>query len=326
MWIKDYLNLSATRPRWAYIFSDVLLANAVMADSRRFDRAARVNVFLQSWQVSLSTVVRLPEYLRSMIRTARKFGVRFDALDPCDAIKDALPFWRHFALADDLRHITSKSVRCLMVSHGVLEVGQACRVVTRLNSVGAPSAHRPTNACLCADCAADKAAGCDNPHRCALAARRLLKKIQPRWAAGPLRLSDGLSLTTRRIAANVEKAVDDGRVLFDPSIQARLPLASHFRVFNAGVCSGGAVVRRCPPRGVSVPSEETEVYTDGSCDKNESANAVAAGGMWFGENNGRNVSSLVPGPVHSNQAAELYAVSMAAVAVPPFAPLHVVTD
>ncbi|TFK94841.1 hypothetical protein K466DRAFT_617099, partial [Polyporus arcularius HHB13444] len=324
MWIKDYLMLSAARPRWAYV-ADVLLAKAVTADSRSFEREARINVFLQSWRVSLSHMVKLPGYLRSLIRIARKFDVRFDALDPGDDIKDALPFWRHFALSEDTRHATSKSVRCLMTSHGVLEVGQACRVVTRLHSVGVPSAHRPSVGCQCADCAFDRAAGCDNPHRCAMAARKMLEKLNPRWAAGPLRVADGLSLTVRRKQKNVENNVSDGRILFDPSVLACMPLANHFRVFNSNICRDVTVIQR-PPRGVAVPEEEVEVYTDGSCDNNGAADATAAGGVWFGPNNGRNTSSLVIGDAHSNQVAELFAVSIATAVVPPFAPLHIVTD
>lgn len=322
--MKDYLMLSAARPRWAYV-ADVLLAKAVTADSRSFDCAARVNVFLQSWQVSLSSMVRLPEYLRLMIRLARKFEVRFDALDPSDEIKDALPLWRHFGLSDDTRHASSKSTKCLMTSHNVMKVGQACRVVTKLHSIGVPSAHRPSNRCLCADCAVDRAAGCDNPHRCAMAARKMLDKLCPRWAAGPLRVADGLSLTGRRKQKNVDNGLINGRVLFDPSVLARLPLACHFRVFTWGRDRDAAVVQR-PPSGITVRGEEVEVYTDGSCDNNGAANAVAAGGVWFGLNNAQNVSSLVPGMAHSNQVAELFAVSMAAVVVPPFAPLHIVTD
>ncbi|KAI0718700.1 hypothetical protein C8T65DRAFT_540700, partial [Cerioporus squamosus] len=240
-------------------------------------------------------------------------------------LKDALPLWRHFALADDTRHAMSKSVRCLMKSHGVLEVGQACRVVTRLNSIGAPSAHRPTSMCYCADCANDKAAGCDNPHRCALTARKLLQKLCPRWAASSLSVPDGLSLTVRRVQKNADNILDDGRVLFDPSVRARMPIAAHFRVFNVDECRDVAVVKR-PPRGITVLDEETEVYTDGSCDKNGSANAIAAGSVWFGPNDARNVSSLVPGSAHTNQVAELFAVSIAAAVVPPFAALHIVTD
>lgn len=48
--------------------------------------------------------------------------------------------------------------------------------------------------------------------------------------------------------------------------------------------------------------------------------------MWFGPSDIRNCSALVPGLSHSNQAAELYAVSLATAAVPPFAPLHIVSD
>ncbi|KAI0349254.1 hypothetical protein OH77DRAFT_1432221 [Trametes cingulata] len=51
VWLKEYLNLSATRPRWA-VLADALLARAVSASSRNVDVDARFNVFMQTWKVS----------------------------------------------------------------------------------------------------------------------------------------------------------------------------------------------------------------------------------------------------------------------------------
>ncbi|KAI0720604.1 hypothetical protein C8T65DRAFT_545511, partial [Cerioporus squamosus] len=260
-----------------------------------------------------------------MIKIASKYNVRFDAINPTEELKDALPLWRHFALPDEDRLVMSKSVRCLLTAHGVIDVGQACRAAARLHSVGASGAHRPAASCQCVECAVDQAAGCDNPHRCAMAARRMLNKLLPRWTDGPPCLADGLSLTVRRKQANSSNALSDGRVTFDPSITARLPLAAHFRVFEPANAREIVPVSR-PTRGVSIATEEVEVFTDGSCNKNGSHEAVAAGGVWFGPRDVRNTASLVTGAIQSNQSAELFAVGLAVASVPPFAPLHIVTD
>ncbi len=324
MWMKDYLNLSGTRPRWTAV-ADVILARAVTADFRSLDKEVRINMFLQSWKVNTASSSTIPPYLLSMLKAANKFNVRFDALDPSDELKDALPFWRHFALSDESRVIVSKSVRCLVAAHRIRDVGQACKAAARMYSIGETRAHRPAASCLCPDCVKDRVEGCDNPHRCSMAARKILEMMYPRWAIGPRRPEDGLSLTVNRKSMNVIRSECDGRVLFDPSIQARLPLANHFRVFSTAEEREGAIVSR-PPRGASLLEEEVEVYTDGSCDGNGSVVAAAAAGVWFGPNDSRNVASLVPGLVQSNQTAELFAVGLAVNVVPPFAPLHVVTD
>ncbi len=324
MWMKDYLNLSRSRPRWAAV-ADVVFAHAVTADSRSLDRDARVNLFLQSWRVSMASSSTIPPYLLSMMKAAHKYNARFDAIDPSDELKDALPFWRHFALSDESRVVVSKSVRCLLEAHGVRNVGQACKAAARLHSIGEAKGHRPVPGCVCRDCVSDRGEGCDNPHRCAMASRRMLNLLCPRWAAECPGQADGLSLTAHRRSGNRERESRDERVLFDPSIQARLPLANHFRVFSSMEERDSTVVRR-PPRGISLQYEAVEVFTDGSCDENGSSAASAAGGVWFGSGDVRNVASLVPGGPHTNQTAELFAVSLAVNAVPPFAPLHIVTD
>ncbi|KAI0721265.1 hypothetical protein C8T65DRAFT_566283, partial [Cerioporus squamosus] len=260
-----------------------------------------------------------------MIKVAKKYGVRLDVVCPSDALRDALPIWNHFALHEGSRIAATKSIKCLRAGHDVINVGDAAKAAARLHSIGMREGHRPSVQCCCPECSRDKDLGCDNPHRCALAARKILDKLRPRWAVSRNNVADGLSLTPRRLRTNHESLERHGRVLFDPSILARLPIGAHFRVFGDTECCSMAVVRR-PPRGASVMAEAVEVHTDGSCVQNGSDAALAGSGVWFGPGDLRNVAALVPGLAQTNQAAELYAVSLAVASVPPFAPLHIVTD
>ncbi|KAI0706714.1 hypothetical protein C8T65DRAFT_527162, partial [Cerioporus squamosus] len=94
IWMREYLDLTPLRPRWAYV-ADVMLARAVTVDSRQVDLSVRVNAFLQSWKVSMSSQIVLPSYLRDMLRVANKHRVRLDVIDPVEALRDAMPIWSH---------------------------------------------------------------------------------------------------------------------------------------------------------------------------------------------------------------------------------------
>ena len=53
------------------------------------------------------------------------------------------------------------------------------------------------------------------------------------------------------------------------------------------------------------------IHTDGSCRGNGTPLAVSGCGVWFGDDDPRNVSILLPVLPHTNQRAELYAVLLA---------------
>lgn len=75
------------------------------------------------------------------------------------------------------------------------------------------------------------------------------------------------------------------------------------------------------------PSSWTIVYADGSCKHNGTTNAVAGIGVYFGENDRRNVSRTLPtGTRHTSQRAELTAAIEAISAVPIEEPLEIRTD
>lgn len=50
----------------------------------------------------------------------------------------------------------------------------------------------------------------------------------------------------------------------------------------------------------------TIIYTDGACRKNGKLGSQGGIGVYFGENDIRNISEKLPGPIQTNQRAELY--------------------
>ena len=126
---------------------------------------------------------------------------------------------------------------------------------------------------------------------------------------------------------NSRERAADGRIIFNPTLTDSGGIGDTLRAFTGESQEDmrRSAARR-PPREHNVWEEEVEAYTDGSAINNGAANAKAGAGVWFGANDPRNLAVRVPGNSQTNQAAEIYAVIAAAATVPPFAPLHLVTD
>ncbi|OJT13721.1 Transposon TX1 uncharacterized 149 kDa protein [Trametes pubescens] len=323
MRLKDYLNLSVNRPRWALV-ADVLLARAVAASSRATEPRARVNAFLQTWDISTRNAKGLPEDLRRMIKVAKKYRVCCDVRVAKRELKEVMPAWYHLAAEPGRSTANSVSAKCLRRAHGARSVGECERVAARLRPEN--TEHVPRSDCECRECDADRSEGkCGNPHRCALAAGRLLERLQPKWNLGQNENCDGLSLTKSRKRGNETARAEKGRITFDPSVAQGAPLAAVFRAFTDLNRDASEMATR-PPRPFGVQQEETEVYTDGSSIQNGEATARAGSGVWFGQDDCRNEGVRVPYDEQTNQAAEIYAIVVAESKVPPFAPLHIVSD
>lgn len=186
--------------------------------------------------------------------------------------------------------------------------------------------HLASANCDCPMCEKDRReVGCVNPHRCACAAEALLGRLRPKWNPFQTFHADGLTLTQTRKRANDTARAEKGRVVFDPSVTQTGPLAAVFRVFTHGSGVEESVAAR-PPRPFEVVGEEVEVYTDGSCIGNGTAAAAAGSGAWFGHEDERNEGARVPYDAQSNQTGEVYAILLAERQVPPFVPLHLVSD
>ncbi len=322
MRLKDYLNLTTERPRWALV-ADVLLARAVAASSKAVEPKARVNAFLQTWDVSTRHAKGLPEDLRRMIKAAKKFLVCCDVRVATRELKEAMPAWYHLGTEPGRSTANSVAAKCLRKTHGVYTVGECERTAARLQPQN--TEHVQRHDCECRECEEDRVGGCSNPHRCALAAERLLEKLKPKWSLVQNGNGDGLSLTRSRKRTNETARAEKGRIIFDPSVAQGASLAEVFRVFTDPSRDASEVATRLP-RPFGIVQEETEVYTDGSATQNGAASAKAGSGVWFGPQDARNEGARVPYDEQTNQAAEIYAVVLAERKVPPFAPLHIVSD
>ncbi|KAH9856290.1 hypothetical protein C2E23DRAFT_704507, partial [Lenzites betulinus] len=327
MWIKTYLNLQRSRPRWTFL-ADALFAGAPTLASKRVARSVRVNPFLQQWDVSVRPMRPLPAPLRTMISTATRFNTSLSPLLPDEALRLALPIWYHIGMRGGRAAANSAAGRCLRERHLVKTVADCVRVVARLqsNDAGGPP-HILNLRCVCTACECDRRlAGCENPHRCVTAAARALARLAPLWNPHALTNEDGLSPHRRTRHVWHEPDTDEaGAYIFDPSIRSGASVHDGFRVFGSQPNDRRPPLR-APPRPFEVPPEEVMVYTDGSCAANGGTTATAGAGVWYGAGDPRNIAARVPGEVATNQRAELYAVALAVDATPPFARLNVVSD
>ncbi len=109
-WLRSYLNFGPNRPTWAYV-ADAIIAHHTPMSEENVDLTQRINIFLQSWKTS---VIRLPEDLRSLIKTAQKYNTCLDRLALSQTILCGIPIWYHIKLRATRRLFNdSEQVKCL---------------------------------------------------------------------------------------------------------------------------------------------------------------------------------------------------------------------
>lgn len=325
MWLKEYMKLGRERPRWAYL-ADALIARAVAAASKSVDWDARVNYFLQTWNVSTRQSAGLPEHLRRLVKAASVHGMRLELPKPAEDLKKELPIFYHIGGANGRCTENSPALRCLRERHRVRTVADCAAAADHLNR--SRTNHVPRRNCECTDCDSDRRRlGCDNPHRCALAAVKRLRKLRPKWHPDTNHINDGLTLTKRRKKKNTEAMQTRDRVIFDPSITSDPTVEGAMRIFvpDEDTQQDGAAAATRPPKPYAVPDREVEVYTAGVCKDMGKTNARGGCGLWFGQEDRRNEACTLPGRTQTKHAAEIYAVEKAIRGTPPFHTLHIVT-
>ncbi|KAI0650598.1 hypothetical protein C8Q79DRAFT_894682, partial [Trametes meyenii] len=257
-----------------------------------------------------------------MATAAKKYGLRCEARNPARSLRENMPVWYHVGTRPGNSTANSVASKCLRERHGVNTTAQCELVAERLRESG----HKNSPKCPCRACDADRRVrGCENPHRCATAARKAIKRLWMKWRPEARTNDDGLTLTRERRCQNKVAREEKGRIVFDPTITQAAPLAMAFRIFVGNEQHETKAALR-PQSGIQVEQEEVEVYTDGACERNGEQDAAAGSGIWFADSDQRNKGERLPYEHQSNQAAEVYAVAMACREVPPFAPMHVVSD
>ncbi|KAL1945539.1 hypothetical protein VTO73DRAFT_2390 [Trametes versicolor] len=321
MWLRAYLSVGAERAAWASL-ADALFARASAFTASKVDLSARINAFLQTLDVSARASAGLPEDLKRIAKATKRYGVRPETRMPSAALRLEMPAWYHPGTKPGRCVANTEASRCLRERHHVLTIAHCVRAAARLQQ---NAEHRDKVHCACRPCQRDRSDyDCPHPHRCATAASKIVLKLNPKWIPTRQGNVDGLTLTNSRKRENRAARIDKKRILFDPTLNQGTPLAMMFRVFTKGDDDVRPALR--PRLAYQVGEEETEVYTDGSCTKNGMADARAGCGVWFGDGDARNEGVRLPFEEQSNQAAEIYAVTLAHRKTEPYVALHIVSD
>ncbi len=329
MWVKEYLNLAPSRPKWAAI-ADALFARATDPTSRAAGHEALLNPFLQTWDASTHHKRNLPKDLARLITTAKKYDVRVTVRNPDEQIKGLMPGWYHIGNQPGSYKTNTVAGRCLRANHGVRTVADAGMVALRAHrSYHQPGGkHRNMPSCKCYDCTRDREVkGCDNPSRCVQAAQRLIERLRQIWKPTEERLSDGLTLRPTQKRENVVARREGTEVIFNPTVSERAPLAGIFRVFGLEDRAAIDEPATRPRRGFAVEEEALTAYTDGSAKEGGERGPRAGSGIYCGDGHALTTAVRLPSSLpQTNQAAEVFAVSVIAARAPPFAPLKIVSD
>lgn len=313
-WLKPLTDLTNARPAWSFVH-DAMVAENIQKAAGKVPSLARIQTFLQTWNVKTSA---LPEDLKRTWSVVKKYNVSFAALKLSRKMKKKLPMWYHLGAKPILNRLNNApNTECLRENHGVRSVGDIVRIINRRDHH--PDPDRPCSVrrnCACLVCRRERAqAACENPTKCYRAARTLLDSIHEKWHPDWSDDDDDLSLTRHRKIKNMNMRQcvqdDDAYLLFDPSITTRSTLEKGFRIFTDPEAPAVVPGRR-NINALNLPREALTLYTDGSCLNCGDENAMAGAGVFYAEGNPLNAALKVPGPLQSNQAAELAAITHAA--------------
>ena len=323
MWIQAYLDFSPSRPTWAKITD--LIIDASMPQGA--NAQARINCFLQTWNPPKrgGRTAKLDEDTARMLRAAKTYNVNFAAIKLDTRIKAQLPAWYH--IASENRPINNIAAKCLLNKHGTRTIADLLKTSARLRDQERDPPHRPSNFCRCRDCCEDRGRQCWTPHDCAQEALTRINITFP--ILNPLtndRHHGNLSLTPGRKRRNSAARERNEDILFDPSITSKNTLTECFRVFTDPRRISRIPAKRLISEGTNQRHNTIEIYTDGACFNNGKQNARCGAGIWFGENDQRNLAIRTPGRHQSNQIGELTATILAIQTTPHFTPIKIKTD
>ncbi|KAI5822615.1 hypothetical protein K523DRAFT_221908, partial [Schizophyllum commune Tattone D] len=163
-----------------------------------------------------------------MFEIGKKYGLRITAPQPSVELKEQLPIWYPIGQAPGKRRLyTSRECQCLRTKHNISTAGDA-RALTRI--LDNPR-HKPRRNCSCNDCwLVRHETHCENPHKCADEAEKLLDNLDPKW--DPRASHHAVQPLTRRERRHNERAEKTGGpIIFDPSYEVQRTLADNFRIF-----------------------------------------------------------------------------------------------
>ncbi len=301
VWLKTYLDQSEDRPMWAFVADD-LFANHVPKGCMPKQRELRSNPFLQKWKPKMAG---LPAELKSMVKVAKKYGVRLEGLAFARSILNKMPMWNH-ACADRIKlgrlSVPSRLLTCLQSNHKARTVEDFVTLARTLEYEG----HRPRATCQCEACARLKATEeCSNPHLCCVRAKDILGTLPGKWDPRRRQPEDYEEHAMEELR---RERLNEDLVPFDRKVTTHGNPGHAFRIFTDGEApTNGLLTMELAEEG-----EELTIATDGSCTNNGEKNARAGAGIYVEEDHELNASIRLPTYLEqTNQTGELVATLLA---------------
>ena len=235
-----------------------------------------------------------------MLKLAKEYNVRIEAMNPSQRVREKLPLWYHTKSDPSARSLyRTKVAKCLRKAHRIQLVEDATALLERVGED-----HTPTPNCKCGICISMRATErCSYPNKCIAMMATLLGKIHPVW--NPTTVweqrqpeSDEDWEVEEQLGTKIEKGDET------PSLKEAI------WIFGDPEVGENHKVTETPDSGEATRRRAT-AYTDGACLNNGSDEAQAGCGVWYGDRDPRNISERVPHETQSNQTGELMAVLLA---------------
>ena len=226
MWLKAYLAFGPKRPMWAYV-ADALMARDVPQAAWAQDKSLRINTFTQTWSPRLKSLCK---ELKSLISTAKMYGLKQEGLAFSRDIIREMPMWDHkHADAPKLRRLAAKSsaTECLKTKHKAVTVAD----FEALANAGKIASHRDNVECSCAACTrAKEEISCEHPWACFKRADKFMDTLPPKWDPRT-ELPKDYEEARMKAAEIVFEHVENAEV-FDKRITTYGTLEETFRIFT----------------------------------------------------------------------------------------------
>ena len=94
MWVKQYLNMGADRPKWAFMMDEIFRIERPKRAKETHQMIENWNPLIQDWKPKARSA-NIPKRIHNAMRLARKYGVELEALEPTDETKREMPVWLH---------------------------------------------------------------------------------------------------------------------------------------------------------------------------------------------------------------------------------------
>jgi ribonuclease HI/exonuclease III len=321
MRLKTYLNLGETRPLWAKVADALFAKHVTKKEMKLSEPRVRQNVFLQSWSTSDGHQSKLPKRLKLLVKTAKKYGLRLDALAMTKRGAREMPIWFHIEADKEIRHKNKqKASRCLRDRHNVSTVGDT-------EEMGrCPADHREKPDCECLKCREMRDnLGCKNPDACIRMAISLLDTLPKRWDPRSDQTIESIEeMAQQNRGDNSEDEDEETWTSFNPETAVTDKLADAFRIVTNGNKAHGDVREILGNMNSQI---SIILATDGACDNNGMANAKAGAGVFYDNDDPRNISVRVPKEFpQTNQTGEILAAERALAEADPDANMKMELD